>query len=80
MPNPPTCSACRWFHRGPTTANPFANRPDDGECRRHPPGLDNEVAASPGWRVWPAVFDDDWCGGFDRIGPGEACGPRQAGE
>lgn len=74
----PSCRQCRYFNHGLTTAVGFANRKNDGECRRAPPIINEESSEFRGWRVFPAVFAEDWCGCFERLAPGESRGPREA--
>lgn len=60
-----TCENCRYFERT-THLGAFS-----GECRRYPPSLltqansfndRGEIAVV----YQPAVFEDDWCGEFER--------------
>lgn len=64
------CGSCRYFWPALTSISGFANRHDDGECRIMPPkvndGPDHSYADGLGWgwRIWPAVSPDDWCGAW----------------
>lgn len=70
-----SCTVCRFFHPALTTIEGYANRKNDGECRRRSPRSDPPEGERYGWRIFPAVYAEDWCGDFQRIGPGETRGP-----
>ena len=52
------CATCAFFHDRLTTIR--ANAPKAGECRAQPPRFDIDVGEK-GWRIWPAVWREDWC-------------------
>jgi hypothetical protein len=53
---PKNCAACHFFW---PTRNADRNVPD-GVCRRYPP----TVVTGQTVGVFPAVWDEDWCGEF----------------
>lgn len=67
MTSPTYCKDCIYWditHAGTTT------RAREGRCRRHAPTPRAEDVNLDFGTVWPATFDDDWCGEGRR--PGEA--------
>jgi len=65
MNSPPYCKDCVFWDitRAGTTT-----RAREGKCRRHAPIPRAEEHATDCGTVWPATFDDDWCGEGRRIG------------
>ena len=66
MTSPSYCKDCIYWditHTGTTT------KAREGRCRRHAPTPAAEDVNSDFGTVWPATFDDDWCGEGRR--PGE---------
>ena len=60
------CKDCIFWditHAGTTT------RAREGRCRRHAPAPQADDVNQDYGTVWPATFDDDWCGEGRR--PGE---------
>jgi len=61
------CSTCRFFHDRLTSVHEIFTLADEpcraGECRAAPPRLQTDEM-DPGWRIWPAVWTDDWCGAW----------------
>lgn len=37
-------------------------RAPEGRCRRHAPTPVSEEQVTSAGTIWPATFDDDWCG------------------
>ena len=75
MKFPTCCKDCIYWdiiHEGATT------RAREGRCRRHAPTPRTPTSRTPTSRageisvdfgaVWPATFDDDWCGEGERAG------------
>ena len=59
------CKDCIYWditHAGTTT------RAREGRCRRHAPTPQSDDINQDFGTVWPATFDDDWCGEGRRPG------------
>jgi len=66
MTSPTYCKDCIYWditHAGTTT------KAREGRCRRHAPTPSTDDVNADFGTVWPATFDDDWCGEGRR--PGE---------
>ena len=53
------CKGCIFWditHQGPLT------KAREGRCRRHAPTPMSESMDQEAGTIWPATFDDDWCG------------------
>ena len=58
------CHLCRFFREGLTSVSLLTDQ-TTGECRKQPPRFEQRGACEYGWRIWPAVYGDDWCGSFE---------------
>ena len=58
----PTCHGCRFFHPEITGTSLLIQ--GHGECRALPPAVALEFESHTGNRMWPAVYEADWCGAF----------------
>jgi hypothetical protein len=56
----PACRSCRFFHPEITATSLLVQ--GYGECRAQPPEVALENESHTGNRVWPAVYEADWCG------------------
>ena len=62
------CKDCVYWditHRGSLT------KAREGRCRRHAPTPVSETMDEDAGTIWPATFDDDWCGEGRMHGVGE---------
>jgi hypothetical protein len=58
----PACGTCRFFHPEITATSLLVQ--GHGECRAQPPKVALENESHTGNRVWPAVYEADWCGTY----------------
>jgi len=61
------CKDCIYWDVMPQAASTKAI---EGRCRRHAPTPSSEDADKDMGTIWPATFDDDWCGeavGIDQL-------------
>lgn len=61
----PACYRCQFFKIRPTSVQ--SESPGSGECRRQSPSYEMGDSLSYGWRIWPAVFSQDWCAEFKQV-------------
>lgn len=54
-----TCNDCIYWDVMPQSAT---TKSKEGRCRRHAPTPSFEDAEKDMGTIWPATFDDDWCG------------------
>lgn len=57
-----TCAKCAFYHPEVTTTNLLTT--GHGECRAHAPALAIEYESHTGVRLWPSVYENDWCAEF----------------
>ena len=53
------CKDCIYWDVLPHSST---TRAKEGRCRRHAPTPSSEDAEKDMGTIWPATFDDDWCG------------------
>ena len=53
------CKDCIYWDVMPQSSS---TRAKEGRCRRHAPTPSSEDAEKDMGTIWPATFDDDWCG------------------
>ncbi|MGC6529441.1 MAG: hypothetical protein ACON4G_00315 [Candidatus Puniceispirillaceae bacterium] len=53
------CVDCIYWDEMPQSVT---TKSREGRCRRHAPTPSSEEAEKDMGTIWPATFDDDWCG------------------